>query len=94
MEGLQNLGGWVELPQPLPRYATAAVICNSVEVEVVLYSSEGTRRKRDQCYVRGNNRNAYGILVGKPKGKNRYEDLGVDGSTILKWVLNRAEGHG
>ena len=40
----------------------------------------------------GDNGNAYGILVGKPKGKNRYEDLGVDGCAILKWVLNSVEG--
>jgi len=26
--------------------------------------------------------------VGKPDGKNRFEDLGVDGSIILKWILN------
>ena len=27
------------------------------------------------------------VLVGKPEGKNHLEDLGVDGSVILKWIL-------
>jgi hypothetical protein len=30
--------------------------------------------------------NAYGVCVGNPKEKNLYEDLGIDGSTILKWM--------
>jgi hypothetical protein len=29
-------------------------------------------------------RNAYIILIGKPKGKNHSEDLGVDGRIILE----------
>jgi hypothetical protein len=33
-------------------------------------------------------RNAYRVLVGKPEGKNSLEDLGVDGTVILKWNLN------
>jgi hypothetical protein len=32
-------------------------------------------------------RNAYRILVGKPKGRDQFGDLGVDGRIILKWVL-------
>jgi hypothetical protein len=34
-------------------------------------------------------RNAYNILVGKPKRKNSSEDLGVDGKIILEWVLGK-----
>jgi hypothetical protein len=37
----------------------------------------------------GERRNAYRILVGKPKGKNHWEDQDVDGWTILKWILER-----
>jgi hypothetical protein len=29
-------------------------------------------------------RNAYNILIGKPKGKKHSEDLGVDGKIILE----------
>jgi hypothetical protein len=32
----------------------------------------------------GNRRGGYRVLVGKPEGKNRFEDLGVDGRTISK----------
>jgi hypothetical protein len=34
-------------------------------------------------------RNAYRVLVGKPEGSNHWEDQGVDGWTILKWILER-----
>jgi hypothetical protein len=26
-------------------------------------------------------------LVGKPKERSHYADIGIDGSTILKWIL-------
>jgi hypothetical protein len=32
----------------------------------------------------GEKRNAYRILVGKPKGKNHWEDQSVGGWSILK----------
>jgi hypothetical protein len=32
-------------------------------------------------------RNAYRILVGKPEGKDHWEELDVSGSIILKWIL-------
>ena len=35
----------------------------------------------------GERRGAYRVLVAKPEGKNHLEDLGVDGSVILKWIL-------
>jgi hypothetical protein len=34
----------------------------------------------------GAKRNAYRILVGKPEG-DHWEDQGVGGWTILKWIL-------
>jgi hypothetical protein len=37
----------------------------------------------------GERRNAYRILVGKPEGKNHWEDQDVDGWTILKRILER-----
>jgi hypothetical protein len=37
----------------------------------------------------GEKRNAYRILVGKPEGKNHWEDQDVCGWTILKWILER-----
>jgi hypothetical protein len=35
----------------------------------------------------GERSNAYKILVGKPQGKNHWEDQAVGGWTILKWIL-------
>jgi len=32
-------------------------------------------------------RNAYKILIGKLKGKDHSEDLGIDGKIILEWIL-------
>jgi hypothetical protein len=32
-------------------------------------------------------KNAYRILVGKPEGKNQWEDEGIGGWTVSKWIL-------
>jgi hypothetical protein len=37
----------------------------------------------------GEERGAYRVLVGKPEGKNRWGDLGVDGWIILGWISRR-----
>jgi hypothetical protein len=37
----------------------------------------------------GERRGAYRVLVGKPEGKNRLQDLGVNGSIILKMDLQK-----
>ena len=33
-------------------------------------------------------RSAFKILTGKPTGNRLLENLGVDGRTILEWILN------
>jgi hypothetical protein len=40
----------------------------------------------------GEGRNVYRVLVGKPEGKNRLEDQGVDGRMGSKWTLGRLVG--
>jgi hypothetical protein len=35
----------------------------------------------------GKARKAYRILVGKSKGRDRWEELGIDGRIILEWIL-------
>jgi len=35
----------------------------------------------------GKMRNVYTILVRKPEGKRRLEDLCIDQGTVLEWIL-------
>jgi hypothetical protein len=37
----------------------------------------------------GEMRNAYKILVGKPKGIDHLRDLDVDWRMILKWIVKK-----
>jgi hypothetical protein len=34
-------------------------------------------------------RSAFKILTGKPTRRSPYEGLGVDGKTILEWILKK-----
>jgi hypothetical protein len=34
-------------------------------------------------------RDAYQVMAGKREGKIHFEDLGVDGKTILEWILGK-----
>ena len=40
----------------------------------------------------GEGRSAYGCLVGRPDGKNHFEDLGVDGRIILRLISKKWYG--
>jgi hypothetical protein len=62
-----------------------------------LYSSPNifrvikSRRMRWARHVAcmGEWRGVYRVLVGRPEGKNHWEDLGVDGRITLRWTLGR-----
>ena len=34
-------------------------------------------------------RGVYGVLVGKPEGKNQLEDRGIDGRIMLRWIFRK-----
>ena len=40
-----------------------------------------------ECSTYGERRGAYGVLVGKPEGRNYLEKPDVDGRITLKWIL-------
>jgi len=43
----------------------------------------------------GERSGAYRLLVGKPEGKNYFEDPGVDSKIILEWIFRKWDGgHG
>jgi hypothetical protein len=50
--------------------------------------SRSMKGVRHRAYM-GEIRNVYKILVQKPEGKDHLEDLGTDGSLILKWTLGK-----
>jgi len=48
------------------------------------------RRKWNVAHVDGK-RNSYRILEGNLKYRTHLENLGIDGSIILKWLLNKQD---
>jgi hypothetical protein len=37
----------------------------------------------------GERRGTYRSFVGRPEGRNHFQDLGVDGRIILKWIFKK-----
>jgi hypothetical protein len=70
------------------------------EVLYDLYSPTNTirviksRRMRSAGHVArlGDGRSAHRFLVRRPEEKNYFEDLGVDGRIILKFIIKKWEG--
>jgi hypothetical protein len=40
-------------------------------------------------HIMGVGRGVYGVLVGKPEGKDHWGDPGVDGRVILGWTFRK-----
>jgi hypothetical protein len=41
------------------------------------------------CGTKGKRVSAYRVLVGKAVGRGHLENLGVDGSVVLKWIFKK-----
>ena len=44
------------------------------------------------CSTYGERRGVYRVMVGKPKGKDHWEEPGADGRIILRWIFRRLDG--
>jgi hypothetical protein len=40
----------------------------------------------------GERRGAYGVLVGKPRERDHFEDPDLDGRIILGWIFRKKDG--
>jgi len=64
----------------------SSIICT--HRQILLGSSRRMRWARHVSFM-GEMRNAYKILVGKPKGIDHLRDLDVDWRMILKWIVKK-----
>jgi hypothetical protein len=73
---------------PIIKFENSVVTLHSLYSSASIIRMIKSKRMRWAGHVagRGEKRNAYRILVGKPEGK-RPQDVG--GRTILKWILKR-----
>ena len=57
----------------------------------VTFRAVNCRRFRKTGYVARMDkvRSAFKMLTGKPTGNRSQEGLGVDGRTVLEWILNK-----
>jgi hypothetical protein len=65
-----------------------------------LYSSPNINRKIKSRSIRwtglvacmGEKRTAYMVSVGKPEGKDHWENRDISGKIILKWIIKKQDG--
>ena len=68
-------------------------IKGKVKVKVNIVRVIKSRRMRWAGHVArmGEGRGVYRVLVGNPRGRDRWGDQGVDGRIILRWTFRRWE---
>jgi hypothetical protein len=44
------------------------------------------------CSTNGGKQNSYRLVMGKPEGKNRWEDQDIGGWIKLRWISVRWDG--
>jgi hypothetical protein len=63
---------------------------------VCITHQKGNQIKEEEmdrtCRMHGREQKCVWDLVGKPDAKDHLEDLGIDGRTILQWVLRKETG--
>jgi hypothetical protein len=91
-------GGWEILHNEVPHQITRHCIPEDLNFylnpslfelpESIIRMTKLKRTKWSEIVTgMGDDRNTYGVLGEKMKEKNNLEDLGVDGSVILKWTI-------
>jgi hypothetical protein len=62
--------------------------------DIIREIKSGRMRWAGHVACMGEGRNLYGVLVGKPKGREHLKDQGIDGRMGSKWFLGRLFGGG
>ena len=68
-------------------------IMRSIIIRSSHYSDDKMKKNdvRRGCSRYGR-RGLYRVLLGRPEGKNHFEDQAMDGSIILKWIFKKWYG--
>ena len=64
-------------------------LCHMYSSTNIILAIKKNKMGRICSFYGGEERGTYRVVVGKPEGQNRLEDLSVDRSIILKWIFRK-----